>query len=184
MLYVSPARIDFVVPANLGSGDFEVIVTSQDGYVSRGSAVVATVAPGLLTTGRDGTGTLIALNASTLQSGAFAYTTPESLASDKRTRLMLFATGIAGAGNVDLSNDVRAGGVSYVNLAESIAVEARTTDGRNFWLPVEYAGRQGRFAGVDQITVRLVPDLQNAGRVNLTIRVGGQTSNTASIMMR
>ncbi len=94
---------------------------------------------------------------------------------------MLFATGLRGAANTDAANDVNRAGALLANLAESVAVEARPSDGRTYRLPVEYAGAQGQFAGVDQITVRLIPELQGAGAVALTVVVGGQSSNTATI---
>ena len=44
---VSPTRISFCVPAGLPAGDAEVIVTSQEGYVSRGTVTIGAIAPGL-----------------------------------------------------------------------------------------------------------------------------------------
>jgi uncharacterized protein (TIGR03437 family) len=172
------------VPADLPAGDTEVIVTSQDGYVSRGTVTIAPVMPGLF--GTDGAGTGIALNDATGSAATFDVTTPNTFGSDKRTRLQLFAAGFsAGAVNTDAGNDVQLdGGGVLPNLAESVAVEARTSNGQVFQLPVEFAGALGRMAGVDQINCVLVPQLRGAGQVDLTLVVGGQRSNSVQIVVR
>jgi uncharacterized protein (TIGR03437 family) len=186
IFYVSPARITFCVPTGLPAGDAEVIVTSQEGYVSRGMITIAPIAPGLFAVGSTGMGAGIVTNAATGNAGPFDVTTPETLGSDKRTRLQLFAAGFsAGAANSDTTNDVQmGGGAVQANLAESVAVEARTSDGRVFQLPIEYAGALTHMAGVDQINVILATQLRGAGTVDLTLIVGGQRSNSVQIVVR
>jgi uncharacterized protein (TIGR03437 family) len=179
---VSPTRISFCVPAGLAAGDAEVIVTSQEGYVSRGIIHIAAVVPSLF----NANGAALVLNATTGAGGTFDVTTDANLSSDKRTRLQILAAGFsAGAANTSATNDVQLdGGAVAVNLAESVAVEARTTDGRVYLLPVEYAGALGRVAGLDQVNVILVPELRGAGNVTLTLVVAGQRSNSATISVR
>jgi hypothetical protein len=63
-------------------------------------------------------------------------------------------------------NDIIVNGVVRPNLAESVVVEARTSDGRVMQLPVEFAGALGRLPGLDQIDVVLIPDLQGASAVH------------------
>ena len=93
------------------------------------------------------------------------------------------ATGLtSGLINTDTSNDVwLPNGKVLENLAEAVAVEARTADGKVFNLKVDYAGAQGQFRGVDQVNVELVPELAGAGTVQLTLVAGGTRSNTLSI---
>jgi uncharacterized protein (TIGR03437 family) len=98
---------------------------------------------------------------------------------------MIFAAGVVGfAANTDPSNDVFAGGVLIPNLAESILVEAHTLDGRIYALPVEFAGGQSLIAGVDNINVVIIPELQGAGIIDLTLVVNGQRSNSPTIDIR
>ena len=59
-----------------------------------------------------------------------------------------------------------------------MTVEARTSDGTVFTLPVEFAGAQGTLLGLDQVNVVLVPELRGAGSVQLTLVVNGVRSNT------
>jgi uncharacterized protein (TIGR03437 family) len=184
-VYVSPTRIDFVVPANVAAGDAEVIVTSQEGYVSRGTVSVAQVAPGLFTASGDGVGSALALNSWDYTPGAFDTTSAHYYGADNAARVMIYATGIRGASNTNTGNDVRQPDGSIItNYAESISVQARTADGRVFQLPVEFAGAAGGLAGIDQLTLRIAPELRGAGAVDLTITVAGQTSNRATITIR
>jgi len=187
LLYVSPSRIAFLVPQNMSQGEVEVIVTSQDGYVSRGTTVVNAVAPALFIASGDGAGQVLVLNGNEPAVSSFDVLSPHAPGTDKRTRVMLFATGIsAGAANLYADNDVRTdNGGTIGNLAESLTVEARTADGRLFQLPVEFAGAPGgRMPGLDQIKVLLHPELRGAGLVDLTIIINGQCSNTAAINVR
>jgi uncharacterized protein (TIGR03437 family) len=69
------------------------------------------------------------------------------------------------------------------NLAELVSVQARTSDGRVFNLPVEYAGAQGTVRGIDQVNVVLVPELAHAANVQLTIIAGGISSNSKTISL-
>ncbi len=182
VISVSPEHVGFVIPRGVASGNAEVIVTSDVGYVSRGSVNVSDVAPGLFTIDGTGTGEAVALNAGTYSARFFDVTTDESLSNDKRTRLMLFATGLSnGVTNIDTGNDVNSGNKVILNLAESVRVEARTGDGRRFNLPVEFMGAQDRFSGLDQLTVVLVPELLHAGNVELAVMVNDQTSNISTI---
>ncbi|HLL70956.1 MAG TPA: hypothetical protein VK363_05950, partial [Pyrinomonadaceae bacterium] len=187
LLHVSPARISFLVPQSVAPGEAEVIVTSQDGYVSRGTAIIYAVAPSLFTADASGAGAALALNGQEPgPASSFDVHSPYAFGADKRTRVSLFATGVsASAANLNAANDVRAeGGGMIANFAESVTIEARTSDGRLYYLPVEFAGAMGRMPGLDQINIVLHPDLRGAGSVDLTIFIGGQRSNTATINVR
>ncbi|HEY0730118.1 MAG TPA: hypothetical protein VGD38_18675, partial [Pyrinomonadaceae bacterium] len=110
----------------------------------------------------------------------------ENVGPDKRTRLSLFATGISGSvSNSDITNDIKLGpGLVRPNFAESISVEARGSNGNVYTLPVEFAGAQGVLPGLDQITVRLIPELRGAGVVQLTLVVGSRRSNTPTVFIK
>jgi uncharacterized protein (TIGR03437 family) len=182
LVAVSPSRILFFVPANSVVGEAEVIVTLQEGYVSRGTTTIAALAPGIFTVNANGIGDALVMNATTMISGAFNINTPENLGANKQTRLLIMASGISnGVSNVNAGNDVLLGTKLFANFAESVSVEARTSGGRIYQLPVEFAGVSGQSYGVDQVNVRLIPELTGAGTVELTIIVAGHRSNGATI---
>jgi uncharacterized protein (TIGR03437 family) len=187
VLYVSPYRVKFYVSPELSTGSYEVIVTSQEGYVSRGTVTISRNKSKLMTTTDDDAGVAIAANSVKLTTTTIEVDTPESFGSDKRTRLIIFGTGVSGsASNWDPSNDVNIrGGSVRANYAESVSVEARrVSDGQIFSLPVEFAGEQGTVPGLDQINIRLLPGLRGAGLVELTLIINGERSNAPRIVVQ
>ncbi|HYE64713.1 MAG TPA: hypothetical protein VD966_03965, partial [Pyrinomonadaceae bacterium] len=182
---VSPTQINFYVPAGLQSGPAEVIVTSLDGRVARGTATMAPLVPAMFTLDGKGTGAGAVLNAATYRPGPFDVTTQENLSTDKRTRLLIFATGISsGAANTNLSNDLSTRSGVIANLAESVVVKARTSGGVTHQLAVEFAGAQSNLAGLDQISVVLPSSLRGAGNLTLSLTIGGQSSNEVTVSIR
>jgi uncharacterized protein (TIGR03437 family) len=115
--------------------------------------------------------------------GSFRVTTPENFGADKRTRLTIYALGLHSvAVNTDPNNDLSVDGVVVSNLAESVIVEAHTQDGRVYQLPVEFAGA-ALITDLDQVQVVLIPELQGAGSVDLTVIVNGQRSNSPTVVV-
>jgi uncharacterized protein (TIGR03437 family) len=184
LVFVSPSRLALVVPEEVTAGSAEVIVASQDDYLSRGVTNVSRSVFHLMTTTDGETGEAIAMNL-TKQTDGFEVLTAGNLGPDKRTRLTLFAVGISGsAANSDTTNDITVGGVTVANFAESVVVKARLSSGVEINLPVEFAGRQTAMIGIDQVTVRLTPELKSAGVVTLKLMIVGQSSNAGTILIR
>lgn len=184
LLFVSPGRVSFFVPANLPAGENEVIVVAQSGYVSKGLITVEPNVTRIITAAGDESGAALALNSVKQVNEELSINTSQNYNADKRTRVTFFATGVSGsAANSDTSNDVVADGKVWVNLAESVTVEARTLDNRTYLLPVEFAGARG-VPGLDQINVVLLPELRDAGTVKLTLIVNGRRSNAPTIRVK
>jgi uncharacterized protein (TIGR03437 family) len=182
VIYVSVGQVKFQVPANVATGSVEVLVATQDGYLSRANVTIATNAFRIMT---DGTGAALATNVRKETSGSFDVVTPENFGVDKRTRLRLFATGLSGsAQNSNPNNDLIVNGVRQPNFSESVSVEARMADGRVFSLPVEFAGIEGTLNGLDQVSFILLPQLNGGGSVRLTVIVSGVRSNVGTITVR
>ena len=158
VFYESPTRVTFFVPADVPIGQAEVIVVSQNGYVSVGTISVMRNVTRIMTVAEIATGAVLGVNDAKQVMEDLLVTTSQNLSSDKRTRLTLFATGVSGsAANTDTTNDVSFGAVVIPNLSESVVVEAHTQDGHVYQLPVEFAGAQGGVPGLDQINVVLIP---------------------------
>jgi uncharacterized protein (TIGR03437 family) len=185
VLYASPWGIKFYMPTDVPQGVSEIIVSSQDGYVSQGFVMVLKGGSRILTLDDTDNGSAVAANGHKQTTANFQVTTPENFGSDKRTRLTFFATGISGSAlNSNPNNDVNLNGVIRPNFAESVSVEAQLSSGQVISLPVEFAGAQGVLPGVDQVNVVLSSSLQSAGNVKLTLVVNGQRSNGPRIFIR
>jgi uncharacterized protein (TIGR03437 family) len=185
VLYVSPWALTFYMPADVPVAMTDVIVSSQDGYVCQGVISVERNISRIMTTGDDENGAAVVANNQTITTTDLKVDTAENLGSDKQTRLSFFATGITGSvSNSDITNDVTLRGTVIPNFAESVTVEARLGDGRVVSLPVEFAGPQGALAGLDQVTVRLLPDMKGTGLVQMTLILGGRRSNTPTVVIK
>jgi uncharacterized protein (TIGR03437 family) len=185
VLYVSPWAITFYLPADVRESMTDVIVSSQDGYICQGMISVERNVSRIMTGGNDDNGAAVIANSHTSTTTNLKVDSPENYGTDKRTRLSFFATGISGSvSNSDITNDVNMGSVVIPNFAESVRVEAMLVDGRILSLPVEFAGPQGALPGLDQITVRLLPEMKGAGLVQMTLIVGGRRSNTPTVFIK
>ncbi len=65
------------------------------------------------------------------------------------------------------------------SLSEMLKV---TVDGQN--VPVQYAGAQPQFPGLDQVNVSLPLTLRGAGESNVVVTVDGQISNIVTINVK
>jgi len=186
LLMVSPTQINFTVPSGTSGGLADILVTCREGYITHGTMAVTGLNPTIFGYAGDSTAMGAVLDAVGFQSGIFSVTGDSLFLLDSRTRLTILTSGIStGVTNTDTGNDVLLGtGQVIENLAESVSIEARASDGRVFMLPVEFAGVQGTLAGLDQVNVVLAPELQGAGQVQLTIVVNGVRSNTMKVTLK
>ena len=90
IFFVSPAQVNFLVPAATEIATATVVVTNADGFPSQGSVPALRAASGIFTFNGDGTGEGVILNSDTLQRGPFDPT-------NGNLRLSIFATGARNA---------------------------------------------------------------------------------------
>ena len=163
LFFVSPGQVNYQIPAGTAAGTANVVVTTSNGVVSRGTINVASVAPGLFTAGSDGQGLPAALVLRVKANGQQVYEPVASYdagagkfvpvtitrAAGEQLFLVLFGTGVRNAPNSD--NNTGNG------VAESVQV---TIGGIN--APVLYAAAAPGYVGLDQINVQ-IPDGVVAG---------------------
>jgi uncharacterized protein (TIGR03437 family) len=92
---------------------------------------------------------------------------PDLGAQSDQLYLLLFGTGLR----------------SRSSLA-AVSVQVSGADGQTLMtLPVEYAGAQGDFEGLDQVNLKLPRELMGQGVLNLTLLVDGKIANTVQIQI-
>jgi phospholipase C len=164
LYYVSPSQVNFVLPANVGSGVATVAVSNSGGTVS-GNALVYAVAPTLFSADGYGSGFAAALAISgpnfsyVAQCGSSGCTPNPIDPSSGSVYLSLFGTGIRNGSSVS----VLIGGENAT---------------------VTYHGPQNTYPGLDQINVLIPSDLKGRGRQDVVATVNGQASNPLWIMFR
>jgi uncharacterized protein (TIGR03437 family) len=175
LFFVSPRQVNYVLPAGTTPGLARVTVASGDGTVSTGTAQVEPVAPSLFTANASGSGVAAAVatrvKADGSQSSEVVFqclTGPGTCvarpidlgAAGDRVYLLLFGTGIRGRS-----------GLPALRL---------TLDGAN--VPVDYAGAQNEFVGLDQVNAGPIPrSFAGRGETAVELTVDGKPANIVTV---
>jgi uncharacterized protein (TIGR03437 family) len=152
--YVSPAQVNFVMPAGTPSGISTVAFSRNGTILFSMQAIFGPVAPGIFVTAA---AQIIRVRPDGTQS-VESTVTPIAMNGDP-LYLVLYGTGIRGR------SDTR-----FVTCA---------INGQS--LPVLYAGMQSEYPGLDQVDLLLPASLRGAGRVTVALAVNGQVSNTVHV---
>lgn len=177
LFFVSPQQINYLLPPELAAGLATVTVTSRDGAVSFGGALIHLVAPGLFTANANGQGVVAAVVLRRRADGTEQFEpvarfdpaqnrfvpTPIALsAASEQVFLLLFGTGFR-SGIALRGPHVSIGGLN---------------------VPVLYAGPQGELAGLDQANVELPCSLAGRGEVEVVLSADGRTSNIVKLALQ
>jgi uncharacterized protein (TIGR03437 family) len=169
LVYASPTQINFVVPDGTGSG----VATLRESDGSTVQMSVQSVVPTLFSMNATGTGVAAAtalqvngqLNSpvSVFQCSASPCTSvPIVLGLDTPVYVSFYGTGIRDRSS--LSN-------VHVTIGDTS-------------VPVQFAGAQTTYPGLDQVNVQLPLSLRGAGESNVVLTVDGQISNTVTIRVQ
>lgn len=177
LFYAVAQQINFQIPSGTALGYGAVIVKINNAVVSAGAIKIEAFAPGVFTAPSNGSG----IAAGKVQRVRNGNSTFEEMFERDPTNttqwrgipidldpvtdnvyLLLFATGVRGRSN-PLNASVTVGGVN---------------------LPVEYAGSQNEFVGLDQINILLPPSLKGRGEVDVSLTIDGVTLNTVRVRIK
>ncbi len=174
IFFTSPTQINFQIPSGTASGMATITILSSTGSVSLSTIEIVTVAPSLFSADSTGKG----LAAAQIQHSA--STAFESIVKFD------FSRGQFAALPIDLSNpNEQAFLVLYgtgIRLRSSLnLVTARIG---NLTLPVEYAGSQNGYVGLDQVNILLPRSLIGSGLIDIGLTVDGKVTNTVQIFVK
>jgi uncharacterized protein (TIGR03437 family) len=174
LIYASPTQINLVMPIGTPSGTVTVKVNAADEVIASGTAEVQLVAPALFSANGTGSGVAAAIGIrvvipTQIQSIVPVFTCdsaptncralPLDVGLDAPVFLELFATGIRGGSSV-----------------------TATIGGQS--VPVQYAGIQPQFPGLDQVNLPLILNLRGAGLVDVVVTVDGKASNPVQVLIQ
>jgi hypothetical protein len=117
----------------------------------------------------EGSSRAVALDSVTMLREPFALTNFFNFSSDRRTRVILFASGVE------------------LKPGENVAiVSAQAEDGQQHIhsLPVEFVGKVPGFPQFTQVVVKIPESIQSPGQYLVSITLRGATSNKASIVVQ
>jgi uncharacterized protein (TIGR03437 family) len=165
-----PARLSFfnkfqanyAIPSGTAIGIATLTIKTATGVSSTGRLKIASIGPGLFNA------VLIVRNQGSVQT-----VTPATVTID-------VAQGVGGrpSGTIDLSGDgdvflvLFGTGLRFRSALANVHVTIAGID-----VPVEYAGAQGQFEGLDQVNLRLPKSLKGIGDATLVLIVDGVAAN-------
>jgi uncharacterized protein (TIGR03437 family) len=175
LIYVSSSQINFVVPDGTAPGTATFTVSNGNTTIS-GSGLVQTVAP-----------TLFSMNGNGMGVAAATAVRTQAANPQLQSAVPVFQCGASGCVSVPI--DLGVDTPVYVTLygtgirnRSSLANVKVTINGIS--VPVQYAGLQPTFAGLDQVNVLLTLALRGAGESNVVLMVDGQASNTVTLNIK
>ncbi len=175
LFFVSPNQINYQIPEGTAEGIATVTITNGAGEVTLGLLNIGKVAPGVFSADASGKGWAAA---------DVVYVKP-----DQSQVIRQVARFDAGQNQfvpipIDLSTDTAVlvlygTGVRHRTSLANVKVKIGGIDAA-----VDYADRQGQFAGLDQINVRLPRSLAGRGEVNVEVNVEGKMANLVRVYFR
>jgi uncharacterized protein (TIGR03437 family) len=177
LFFVSPGQINFQIAPGLSPGSVLINAGNSDGFVSTGSMLVETVAPGLFAASGTGQG-LAAANALRIRSnGAQSY---EPVTRFDTASGQIVAVPIdLGPATDQVFLILYGTGIRFRSALAAVSYNIGGITGTP-----GYAGPQNDFVGLDQINVPLSRNLLGRGSVNVFLTVDGKTSNTVTVSVK
>ncbi|HMX28155.1 MAG TPA: SMP-30/gluconolactonase/LRE family protein [Blastocatellia bacterium] len=177
LFFVAPSQVNYLIPPGTAAGGATATLTAGDGSIFTEGLRIAAIAPGVFSANASGqdvaSAVALRVRADNSQSyeavarfdsaaNRFVAVPIDLGAASDQVFLLLYGTGIRGR--------------------SALSAVTATIGGIN--APVEYAGAQGDFAGLDQLNVRLPRTLAGRGDVDVIVSVDGKPANTVKLNIK
>lgn len=177
LFYVSPTQINFLVPALVTLGNATVTITdAANSRITLGTMVISAVAPGLFAADASGQGLAAALVQRVKADGTQSY--EPAVVRDGTGQLVPVPIDLGPEGEQVFLLLYSSG------FRQRSALEKVRAVCENAILPVEYAGPQGQYVGLDQLNLRLPRSLSGRGEQNIVVTVDDQTANSVRVQIK
>lgn len=177
LFYVSPNQINYQIPADTRTGSALVTIRSADGNVATSNIQIEIIAPGLFSANATGQGIAAAVALRVKPDGTQLF---ESVSEWDPARQQFVPVAIDVSQDADRMFLILFGtGIRYRNRMGEAAVRIG-----NLSVNALYAGRQGDFAGLDQVNIPLPKSLMGQGDVDVVLKLDGKTTNTVKIRLK
>jgi uncharacterized protein (TIGR03437 family) len=177
LYYVSPAQVNYLMPAGTALGPATVIVTNGVGMSFTAFVEIAAVAPGLFSAQGDGQG-LAAANVLRVKADGSQSYEPVARFDAAQSRWVAIPIDL-GAETDQVYLLLYGTGIRNRRSVGSVTVSFFPTAAQ-----VTYAGPQGQYPGLDQVNVLLPRSLRGRGDAAITLTVEGKTANTVGVNIR
>ena len=177
LFYVSPQQVNFQIPAGSAAGPATVTITSSDGTVAIGAIQIEVVAPSLYSANASGSG--IAAGSALRVSAANVQTSLPINTFDSASKLFVSVPIDLGSATDQTFLLLYGTGFRYRSQLSNVTA---TIGGVT--LPVQYAGPQGTYVGLDQLNILLPKSLTGRGEVDVIITVDNKQANKLKVRIQ
>lgn len=177
LFYVSPAQVNYLVPAGSVNGNGTVTIANTNGSTFSAPVVINTVVPGLFSATKDGKGWTAADVLRVRQDGSQSY---EAVIQYDAVQNKYFAVPMNLGPATDQVYLLLYG--TGVRFRSSLSAVTSTIGGTA--AEVTFAGVQGQYIGLDQITVRIPRSLAGRGNVDVSVTVDTKPTNILSVNIK
>jgi uncharacterized protein (TIGR03437 family) len=174
MFFVSPAQVNYLIPADAALGNGTVTVYNAAGAVSIGPLQINRVAPGVFSADATGQGIAAASVLRLRADGSLGY--EKAVQFDAVQRKFVSVPIDLSAPNDQVFLLLFASGIRNRSALAGVSIEIGGVP-----VDVLYAGEQGTFSGLDQINLRLPNSLAGRGEVDVVMKVDGIAANVVRV---
>jgi hypothetical protein len=176
LLAVSPRQVNYLIPPEVALGTAQVIISNAVGKTSLGSAWIVETRPGLFSANANGQGIAAAYLVRVKPDGT-QRTEPISWFDSTLKKFIPVPIDVGSAAD-KLFLILHGTGI---RRGKSVSAKIGNVDAE-----VTFADKQGQFAGLDQINLRIPLNVNwvGKGEVNLSLNVDGKLSNAVSAFFR
>ncbi|MBI1764277.1 MAG: DUF3500 domain-containing protein [Acidobacteria bacterium] len=177
LFFVSPAQLNFQIPAGTATGSATVNVVLNSTTVGAGTLTVAAVAPGVFAANANGSGVAAALVLRVKADGTQTF----EAATQFNTTTNRYEAVPIDLGATTEQVFLIGYGTGFRNRS-SLAAATATIGGAS--ATVSYAGAQGSLTGLDQANLLIPRSLAGRGSVEVALSVDGTAANTVTINIK
>lgn len=175
LFFVSPAQVNYQVPAGTAPGIANVSISNENGDLVTGTIRIESTSPGLFSANASGQGVAAAVALRVKPDGSQQYEPAAFFDSNQNAFV---------ARPIDVSSDdvfliLYGTGLRYRSSLSAVTARIGGSDSQ-----VLFAGSQGGFAGLDQINLRLSRSLAGRGEVEIEVEVEGKRANKVKVHIR
>ncbi len=179
LFFVSPLQVNFQVPFLQVSGATQTTLTVTQGQLTNTFGItLVPYAPALFTTNSQGTGQAAALIGSSTSLAAPQGAFPGSRPVKKGETIVAFCTGLGNVTNTpDAGFPAQSAPLSRTRTAPTMSVGGENA-------PVSFSGLAPGFVGLYQVNAQIPSNAPSGSAVPIILKIGGVTSNTATIAVQ
>jgi len=177
LFFVSGNQVNYQMPPEVAPGEATVTITSGANLVSTGAVRVADVAPGLFTADASGRG-LPAATAQRIRDNTTIAYEPVARFDAQQNRFTPIPIDLGPEGDLVILNLFGTG------FRHRRALSAVTVKIGGVETPINYAGPQLQFTGLDQINAFLPRTLAGRGEIDVVVMVDGKAANIVQVSIK